>query len=166
MPRARPTLLLLLLLVLGGRAPPAAGAQQAPTEPEQPTEAGPARAFWLEQNYPNPINPETWIPFHLRQEVFAEARPVVVSIRIYNILRQLVAIPTAVDYPGRKTPRVAELPYGEPGRKVAYWDGKDLKGRRVPSGIYYCELVVNDESDFIRLVVVTRKSRIRFLPRF
>ena len=47
----------------------------------------------LERNYPNPFNPETTIPFTLSEELWAEGRRPVVSLRIYNVLAQLVAVP-------------------------------------------------------------------------
>ncbi|MDB4952016.1 MAG: hypothetical protein JWM27_4665 [Gemmatimonadetes bacterium] len=153
-----PAVLLLLLVIYGFRSPPTARAQGPPETPP----ATAARAFRLEQNYPNPVDPETWIPFYLEESLFKEGRPGVVSIRIYNILRQLVAVPTAVGHPRGDTVRVMGLRYTQSGRKVAYWDGKDLAGRRVPSGLYYCELVVNDRSDFIRITVLTPRRRSRF----
>ena len=59
------------------------------------------------------------------------------------------------------------LRYTEPGRKVAYWDGRDLRGRRVPSGVYYCELVVDGRSDFIRFFLTQPRRRGRFpIPFF
>jgi hypothetical protein len=49
---------------------------------------------------------------------------------------------------------------------VAYWDGRDLNGRRAPSGLYYCELVVGDrrEPDLIRIIVANPSKRSRFIP--
>jgi hypothetical protein len=153
-----PPVLLLLLVIYGFLSPPSARAQ----EPSAPTSAEASKGFRLEQNSPNPVNPETWIPFYLEESLFKEGRPGVVSIRIYNILRQVVAIPTAVGHPRGNDVRVTNLRYTQSGRKLAYWDGKDLSGRRVPSGLYYCELVVNDRSDFIRMIVLTPKRRSRF----
>jgi hypothetical protein len=158
MTRAPPVLLLLLVVVLGFLHPPPAQAQ----DPSAPASAQAAKGFRLEQNYPNPVNPETWIPFYLEESLFKEGRPGVVTIRIYNILRQVVAVPTAVGHPRGRNVRMTGLRYTQAGRKVAYWDGKDLQGRRVPSGLYYCELVVNERSDFIRIVVVTPRKRSRF----
>jgi len=154
-----PPVLLLLVIVVGLLSPPGLRAQETTPQP-LPAEA--SRGFRLEQNYPNPVDPETWIPYYLEESLFKEGRPGVVSIRIYNILRQLVAVPTAVGHPRGKNVRVTNLRFTEAGRKVAYWDGKDQQGRRVPSGLYYCELVVNDRSDFIRIVVVTPRKRSRF----
>lgn len=57
------------------------------------------RGFRLEQNYPNPFNPSTRIPFVLDDKLFEDGRPAVVTIRIFNILQELVAVPTALNHP-------------------------------------------------------------------
>lgn len=137
MPCARSVLLILLLLA-GCLSPPALRAQ----EPRNGSAIERNRGFSLEQNYPNPVNPETWLPFHLEDSLFQNGDSAVVTIRIFNILRQVVAIPLAVDHPDGRA-RVLNLTYMEPGRKIAYWDGKDTAGRRVPTGVYYVELVVD-----------------------
>ena len=155
-----PPVLLLLLVIYGFLSPPAARAQD-------PGQARPAvvesdKGFRLEQNYPNPANPETYIPFYLEEGLFQNGDTRVVSIRIVNILRQLVAIPKAVGLPrGRDVP-VNNLRYTEPGRKVAYWDGRDLRGNRVPSGVYYCEMVVDGKTDYLRFSVTQPRRRSRF----
>lgn len=153
-----PPVLLLPLVIFGFFLPPAARAQ----DPGQPRTAVSQKGFRLEQNYPNPANPDTYIPFYLEESLFANGDNRVVSIRIVNILRQLVAIPKAVGHPrGRDVP-VNNLRYTEPGRKVAYWDGRDLNGRRVPTGVYYCELVVDGKSDYIKFTVIQPRRRFRF----
>jgi hypothetical protein len=161
--RAPPVLLLLLLVVFGFLHPPAARAQ----DPSPGHAVVAPKGFRLEQNYPNPANPDTYIPFYLEEGLFANGDTRVVSIRILNIFRQLVAIPKAVGLPrGRDVP-VNNLRYTEPGRKVAMWDGRDLHGRRVPSGLYYCELVVGGESDYIRIIVTQPRRRRPFpIPFF
>ena len=72
-------------------------------------------------NYPNPFNPETWIPYDL-------ARDADVQIHIYNLkgesIRHLkVGFQTAGTY---RTPSCA-----------AYWDGRNAVGEPVASGIYF-----------------------------
>ncbi len=109
--------------------------------------------FELEQNYPNPFNPETRIPFVLHEDLFEAARPVVVSVRIYNVLQQLVAVPTAVDHPAGEEASMLELEYTRPGRHEAYWDGTDRQGREVASGIYFVQLTVNGQSTARRMFV-------------
>lgn len=109
----------------------------------QNVRSGQANGFQLEQNYPNPFNPETTIPFTLGEELFVDGRPAVVSIRIYNILTQLVAHPVALGHPSGEGIEVDQLEYYQPGRYEAFWDGTDQMGRQVASGIYLMQLSVN-----------------------
>ena len=79
-------------------------------------------------NYPNPFNPDTWIPFQLADG----AR---VTIRIYNASGQLV--------------RTLGLGYENAGfyldrSKAAYWDGKNDKGEGVASGVYFLTIKAGD----------------------
>lgn len=111
------------------------------------------RGFRLEQNYPNPFNPSTRIPFVLEEGAFKDGRPAVVTIRIFNILQELVAVPTALNHPLGNGVPVLDLVYETPGRKEAFWDGKDRNGREVASGVYYLQLVVNNESVVRKMVV-------------
>lgn len=99
--------------------------------------------FSLGQNYPNPFNPETRIPFDLGDDLFVDGRPVVVSLRIYNMLQQYVAAPTILGHPmGDGTP-LLNLEFTQPGHYEAYWDGSDGRGREVASGMYFMRLEVN-----------------------
>ena len=123
----------------------APGAVLAQTEPPSS-----GNGFDLEQNYPNPFNPETTIPFTLGEELFASGRPVVVSVRIFNLLGQPVAYPVALGHSAGPGVEVNNLDYTQPGRHEAYWDGTDQSGRPVASGIYFMQLTVNGQS-------VTRK---------
>ncbi|MGD2216253.1 MAG: hypothetical protein PVJ64_05840 [Gemmatimonadales bacterium] len=77
----------------------------------------------------------------------------VVSIRIYNLLHQPIAIPTALDHPTSAGQPLQELRYEAPGRYEAYWDGTDQSGRRVSSGVYFCEIFANRARDVRRLAV-------------
>src|SRR5205814_3120884 len=47
----------------------------------------------LKQNFPNPFNPATTIPFSLGGDLFANGHRPKVSLKIYNVLAQLVAVP-------------------------------------------------------------------------
>jgi hypothetical protein len=78
-------------------------------------------------NFPNPFNPETWIPFKL-------SKGGEVSIRIYNLAGQLVRVLN-----------MGYLPAGNYSSKdrSAYWDGKNTEGEEVSSGIYIYQLIVN-----------------------
>ena len=51
----------------------------------------------LKENYPNPFFPATTIPFAISQEVCARGHQPVVSLKIYNVLVQVVAIPVLAD---------------------------------------------------------------------
>lgn len=80
-------------------------------------------SFVLSQNYPNPFNPQTVIEYTLNS-------PSDVTLRIYNIKGQLVK--TLID--GR----------GEKGFHQTIWDGKNEKGEKTSSGIYFYELKASD----------------------
>ena len=89
-------------------------------------------------NYPNPFNPETWIPYQL-----SEARDVTVSI--YSVNGQLV--------------RRLDLGHQAAGvyrsrSRAAYWDGRNAFGERVASGLYFYTLTAGD-------FTATRKMLIR-----
>ncbi len=79
-------------------------------------------------NYPNPFNPETWIPYHL-------AKPVEVTLTIYaangTTVRTLML--------GQQAAGV----YRSRGR-AAYWDGKNEIGESVASGIYFYTFTAGD----------------------
>jgi hypothetical protein len=100
------------------------------------------RSGGLKQNYPNPLNPVTNIPFTLEEDAFQTGNPVV-TIRILNVLRQFVAIPTAVNHPAGNNTPIERLEYMTLGDHVAFWDGLDKDGRKVASGIYIVQLEVN-----------------------
>jgi len=93
-----------------------------------PTVWADIRRTALLQNYPNPFNPETWIPFTLSKSAD-------VVIRIYNIAGKLV--------------KDIELGHVNSGAYIskseaAYWDGRNIQGERVASGIYYYTIQAGD----------------------
>ena len=96
----------------------------------------------LGQNYPNPFNPETHFPFKIDYEGCSGTH--VVSVRIYNVLAQLVAVPKLEGEIGLNRPvSNLSLPCGS---YVAFWDGKILNtGKEAASGVYLYELVVDGE---------------------
>ena len=114
------------------------------------------RGSQLKQNYPNPFNPETTIGFTVLEEDVQGGRPAVVTLRIFNVLQQLVAVPKAMHYPAGDGIPVENLQYDTPGDKEAYWDGTDKSGRKVASGIYYYQLIVNGERRGLKKMVVTK----------
>lgn len=145
----RRTLGVLSVLLLMVGAPTALRAQDPGGTP-----TGKARGFQLEQNYPNPFNPETRIPFLLSEEAFVAGRGVTVSVRIFNLLQQLVAVPVALGHPSGEGVRMQQVDYFQPGRYEAYWDGTDLQGRQVASGIYFMQLTVNGQSQTRKMYVL------------
>jgi hypothetical protein len=152
----------ILLLLAGSLSPPALHAQAGKVQ--IPGQSG--QGFSLEQNYPNPVSSETWIPFYLEDSLFESSDSVVVSLRIFNPLRQVVAIPVAQGQPNAAQARLINLVFRQAGRKLAYWDGKDTAGRSVPTGVYYGQLVVDGQPQ-TRKIVVFKASRGRsILPRF
>lgn len=128
-----------------------AGATAASAQDPLPP-ARPGAGFELEANYPNPFNPETTIPFTLNEELFAGGAPVVVTVRIFNLLSQLVAYPVALAHPAGAV-EVSALQYTQPGRHEAFWDGTDQSGRQVASGIYLLQLTVNGQSGTRKMIV-------------
>jgi hypothetical protein len=140
-----------LMLLFAGLLPGSLSAQQVGVglEPGETSTAG----FQLGSNYPNPFNPDTRIPFELFDSVFVEGRPASVTIRIYDILRQYVASPTALAHPAGDGALVIDLEYTSPGRHEAYWDGRNRSGYLVASGVYVLELTVNGRTQSRRIFV-------------
>ncbi len=89
-------------------------------------------------NYPNPFNPETWIPYQL-------AKPADVTLTIYDIQGHVV--------------RDLDLGHQRAGiyqgkSRAAYWDGRNAVGESVASGLYFYTLTAGEFS-------ATRKMLIR-----
>ena len=92
----------------------------------------------LLQNFPNPFNPETWIPFRLADE----SR---VTIQIYNSAGQLVRRLSLGTMPADDYSSQAQ---------AVYWDGRNQTGEPVSSGVYLYTIHAGDFS-------ATRKMLIR-----
>ena len=82
------------------------------------------RTTQLLPNYPNPFNPDTWVPYVLSSESS-------VSFHIYNALGQRVR---SLEL-GRQPAGV----YGH-GEGALHWDGRTDWGEPVASGVYFCVL--------------------------
>ena len=89
-------------------------------------------------NYPNPFNPETWIPYQL-------AAASSVRIHIYDLMGQWV--------------RTLDLGRQSAGaylsrNRAAYWDGRNALGERVAGGVYFYRLETDDFTATKRMVIV------------
>src|SRR5881396_2411118 len=102
-------------------------------------QATPPPPVELKQNYPNPFNPATTIPFTLSGDLFANGHRPKVSLKIYNVLAQLVAVPI-LQGTGEGLKEL-ELSCGSPPGSAcsfsAYWDGRVLgTDQEAASGVY------------------------------
>lgn len=120
-------------------------------EAQQDTGTDPVQ---LGRNYPNPFNPETTIPFALGQELWEDGQGPVVSLRIYNVLMQLVAVPILQGGSGEPIENL-RLSWNGTGEYRAYWDGKILNTMRdAPSGVYVYVLTVDGKSVWQKMSIV------------
>ena len=92
----------------------------------------------LAQNFPNPFNPETWIPYQL-------SRAANVMIQIYDISGH----PVRTMHLGHKSIGSYMTP-----STAAYWDGKNNTGESVSSGIYFYSLKTKNFSATRRMVIL------------
>jgi len=139
----------VLLIIIASTA--ASAYAQEGEEGEQET-----GRFTLEQNYPNPFHPDTRIPFVLGEGYFDEEdedRRPVVSMRVYNLIRQPVAVAVTVRHPEGRGINLTNLEYPRPGRYEGYWDGRDLSGSLVAPGTYWVQLTVNGVSKAKKMIV-------------
>ena len=89
-------------------------------------------------NYPNPFNPETWIPYQL-------AKPAEVSVSIYSADGKLVRT-LAFGYQPAGVYRIRS--------RAAYWDGKNAVGESVASGVYFYTFSAGDFTATRKMLVV------------
>ena len=89
-------------------------------------------------NYPNPFNPETWIPYHL-----AEAADV--KLTIYDTKGAVVR---QFDLGHQRAGYYADR------SKAVYWDGRNATGESVASGTYFYHLQAGEYSQTRRLVIL------------
>ncbi|HEV8401248.1 MAG TPA: T9SS type A sorting domain-containing protein [Gemmatimonadales bacterium] len=116
---------------------------------------GPPAPVELKQNYPNPFNPATTLPFSLSGDLFANGHRPRVSLKIYNVLAQLVATPI-LQGTGQDLEDL-ELTCSNPSgcSFSAYWDGKVLKtGREAASGVYIYQLIVDGRRYTKKMIVM------------
>ena len=104
--------------------------------------AKPARlipqTFSLLQNFPNPFNPETWIPYQLVED--SE-----VTISIYNVFGEFI-----------QTLSLGEKEAGFYTNKdeAAYWDGRNISGEPIASGVYFYNIKAGEFFATKRMVIV------------
>lgn len=115
-------------------------------------EPAPALRVELGENTPNPFFPATSVPFIIHAEVCARGHEPLVSLKIYNVLAQVIAIPSLQGAPAE----VLDQTRLKCGAYTAVWDGKLLDGKNeVTPGIYYYQLVV-DGQRYTRKMIVRR----------
>ena len=89
-------------------------------------------------NYPNPFNPETWIPYQL-------SKPADVTVTIYasdgNVVRTLALGHQAAGMYKTRT-------------HAAYWDGKNELGETVASGLYFYTLTAGEFTATRRMLIL------------
>ncbi|MCH8296385.1 T9SS type A sorting domain-containing protein, partial [Candidatus Poribacteria bacterium] len=90
------------------------------------------------ENYPNPFNPETWIPYQISDRVS-------VSIEIYDVGGSLIR---TLDLGEQETGRYMEK------SRAAHWDGRNQKGEIVPGGIYFYTFQAGDYQETRKMIVV------------
>jgi len=89
-------------------------------------------------NYPNPFNPETWIPFQLDKDTD-------VSLKIYDLKGHLV-----------KTIDLGNTPAGYylSREQAIHWDGRNNTGEKVSSGIYFYQFKAGKVIKTSKMVVL------------
>ena len=89
-------------------------------------------------NYPNPFNPEPWIPYRLAEDTF-------VTLTIYDLSGQ----PVRTLEVGHRIAAVYES-----RSKAIYWDGRNGLGEQVASGVYFYALTAGDFSATRKMVIL------------
>ena len=89
-------------------------------------------------NYPNPFNPDTWMPYQLAIDTHA-------AIRIFtpsgNLVRNLeLGFQNAGFYVGKS--------------RAAYWEGRNNNGEPVTSGIYIYQLITTESTTTRKMVIL------------
>ena len=89
-------------------------------------------------NYPNPFNPETWIPYRLAEDAL-------VTLIIYDQSGQIVrTLDVGHQIAGYYTDRT----------KAIYWDGRNEFGEGVASGVYFYHLSAGDFSATRKMLIL------------
>ena len=89
-------------------------------------------------NYPNPFNPETWIPYQL-------AEPAAVTLTIYDMNGEMVRR-LAVGHQAAGMYRSRS--------RAAYWDGRNQLGEPLASGLYFYTLTAGEFTETRRMLIL------------
>jgi len=89
-------------------------------------------------NYPNPFNPETWMPYQLATDT--DVRITIYSSNGVVVRTLLLGQQSAGYYTGRD--------------RAAYWDGRNALGEQVASGIYFYQLEAEGMSLMRKMVIL------------
>ena len=89
-------------------------------------------------NYPNPFNPETWIPYRLAEDAF-------VTLTIYDGAGQVVRTINL----GHQTAAAYET-----RSQAIYWDGRNEIGESVASGVYFYHLSAGNFSATRKMLIL------------
>lgn len=99
---------------------------------------GDIRRTALLQNFPNPFNPDTWIPFVLGEDAD-------VTLNVFDISGRLIRrLDLGVHQAGVYTKR----------DRAIYWDGRNTNGEQVSSGVYFYQLTAGDFNAIRKMVIV------------
>ena len=143
---------LFAVLVIGAFMPSRSAAQGQPQNP-----GGQGAGLQLSQNYPNPVTLDTHIPFVVgdAQGCADPSRQYRVTLKVYNLLAQQVAVPVLQGGVGNAAGGESlENQLLTCGTYIAYWDGKYTQnGQDVSSGIYLFRLEVDGKVLVKKMIV-------------
>ena len=89
-------------------------------------------------NYPNPFNPETWMPYELATD--SDVRITIYDTRGKVVRRLVLGHQPAGYYTSRS--------------RAAYWDGRNTIGEQVASGIYFYQFETDEMSSMRKMVIL------------
>ena len=112
---------------------PNCGLLKGATRPEQPSPRNIPVGFALDQNFPNPFNPETQIGYGLPEAVHAR-------LVVYDVLGREVKVLVDAVQPA--------------GSYSVVWDGKDRNGSTVTSGVYFYRLTAGSFTSMQRMLLL------------
>ena len=109
----------------------------------------------LKQNYPNPFNPATTIPFSLNGALFVNGHRPKVSLKVYNVLAQLVAVPILQGTGEALDNLELSCSSADGCAYSAYWDGNVRNtSQQAASGVYIYQLVVDGQRFTKKMIIM------------